>query len=66
MNELCENCIKILRDRYYYSSNLDAEFKDYWRKRQYKHPEEKSKERNKANIFFKAGWHHSLWEVMKR
>lgn len=44
----------------------DEHFEKYWKKRQYKHPEEKKEAKRKARIFFYAGFHTGIFRLSKR
>ena len=40
-------------------------FEKYWKKRQYKHPEEKDKHKKIAKKFFTAGFNTGVFEARK-
>ncbi len=43
----------------------DEFFEKYWKKRQYKHPEEKDKHKKIAKKFFTAGFNTGVFEARK-
>ena len=43
----------------------DEFFEKYWKKRQYKHPEEKEKHRKVAKKFFTAGFNIGFYQTRK-